>query len=115
MKRFESRQALRWALVDLAGEFMRLDQRIFELLQRIPLPADVEQMWDLEIGTDVAAELYGSLRCVKRDLVEEAISTLRAAAQTTEEQLRKEFRDRESQREAATVPPSKNQKEGGNE
>ena len=113
----EPKQALRRALMELVTELMRLDQQMFEILQRISLPADVEQMWDLKVAYSVTAGLHSGLRCVKTDLVEEAISRLRKTAQSTDEELREEFRDGQRRQaevaEAVTVSAPK-QRKGGN-
>jgi hypothetical protein len=84
-------RAVRSEVLEVVVELVRLDHRLFEIAQSLPLPADVGGMWENELPYSEAAELHATIECVKSDALAEAITTLRAMVQTTEADLRRHF------------------------
>ena len=78
-------------VLEVVVELVRLDQRLFEVVQDVPLPGDLVAMGEDEVPHSVGAQLSGIVNAVRNDLLKDAIATLTVAAQTTEEDLRKEF------------------------
>lgn len=89
-----SMHAAQSTIFEVALELTRLDRRLFELVQALPLPSDVFEMWEDQVPDNVCAHLVGIVQVVRSDLFKDAIATLMAAAQKTEEDLRKEFLER---------------------
>lgn len=88
-------------VLEVVVDLVRLDHRLFEITQSLPLPADLGGMWENEVPYSEAAELHATLGCVKSEALAEAITTLRTLAQTTDADLRREFVKRWTERGGA--------------
>ncbi len=85
------RRSPRAAVLEVALELQRLDQRLFEIVESVALPFDVGKMRQERVPRSVAAELYGIVEMVKTECLAEAVANLLSVAQVTEEQIREEF------------------------
>ena len=81
----------RAAVLEVALELQRLDQRLFEICESMVLPADVDKMRHERVPRTVMAELYGIVERVRSEPLAEAISELVKVTQTTEQEIREEF------------------------
>lgn len=88
------RRSPRSAVLEVALELQRLDQRLFEIGESVTLPFDVGKMRQERVPRTVAAELYGIVEMVRAEPLAEAVSSLVKVAQTSEEELREEFFER---------------------
>ncbi len=61
------------------------DAELEQLCKTLPEPTEDFDAW---------AELRGTLECVRTDLLEDAVATLRAAARRTQEEWHKAFQQR---------------------
>ncbi len=84
----------RAAVLEVALELQRLDQRLYEIGESVVLPFDVSKMRRDRVPRSVAAELYGIVEMVRAEPLAEAIANLQKAVQTSEEELREEFFER---------------------
>ncbi len=84
----------RAAVLEVALELQRLDQRLFEIGESVVLPFDISKMRRDRVPQSVAAELYGIVELVRAEPLAEAIANLLKVAQTSEEELREEFFER---------------------
>ncbi len=81
----------RLAVLEVALDLQRLDQRLFEILESVRLPIDVGKMREDRVPRTVLAEIHRIVEMVKLDYLAEAISSLLKVSETTEEELREEF------------------------
>jgi hypothetical protein len=88
------RRSPRAAVLEVALELQRLDQRLFEIGESVALPFDVVKMRQERVPRTVAAELHGIVELVRTEPLAEAIANLLKVAQTSEEELREEFFER---------------------
>jgi len=88
------RRSPRAAVLEVAFELQRLDQRLYEIGESVVLPFDVGKMRQERVPRTVAAELYGIVEMVRTEPLAEVIATLLKVAQTSEEELRAEFFER---------------------
>ena len=88
------RRSPQTAVLEVALELQRLDQRLFDLGQSVALPCDVSRMRQDRVPRTVAAELYAIVEMVRAEPLAAAIADLQKAAQTSEEELRAEFFER---------------------
>ena len=79
------------AVLEVALELQRLDQRLFEICDGLSLPVDVGRMRENRVPRTVSAELHGIVEMVKADYLAAAVVSLLQVAQVTEEQIREEF------------------------
>ncbi len=88
------RRSPRLAVLEVALDLQRLDQRLFEICDSMALPADVGKMRHGRVPRTVTAELYGIVEMVRTEPLAEAIAQLLKVAQTSEAELRAEFFER---------------------
>ncbi len=88
------RYSPRRAVLEVALDLQRLDQRLFEICESVVLPIDVGKMRRERVPRTVAAELYGTVELVRMEPLAEAIANLQKVARTSEEELREEFFER---------------------
>ena len=88
------RSSPRAAVLEVALELQRLDQRLFEIGELVVLPFDVSKMRQDRVPRTVAAELHGMVEMVRTEPLAEAITSLLKVAQTSEYELRAEFFER---------------------
>lgn len=79
-------------ILEIALEIARLDHRLGEIAATIALPPDFAEMNEELIPKDTAANLWGTIHCVRSDLLSDAIASLYKAVQVTDADLRDEFR-----------------------
>ncbi len=84
------------AVFEVALELARLDRRLAQIADSLPLPADVFDQFEDRVPATPAAQLYGVIGVVKVEL-RETIDVLLEAAQVDEVALRREFRKWEGQ------------------
>ena len=72
-------------LFRLRAKLRESDAELEQLCRSLPEPTE---------DFDARAELRGTLECVRKDLLEDAISTLRVAARRTEQEWRQAFEHR---------------------
>ena len=84
----------RGAVLEVALELQRLDQRLFEIGESLVLPVDVGKMRQDRVPRSVAAEIYGIVELVRTEPLADAITHLLKVAQTGESELREEFFER---------------------
>jgi len=85
-----SNRSMRACVFGVVSKLHELDTLLMDLCERLPLPADVSEMWELHRPMSFSAHLYGSLEAVRSDL-HEAVRTLLEAARHDEESLRIAF------------------------
>lgn len=83
---------IRGQIHDAVSELRRVDERLAELAESLPLPPDAEEMWDLQIPMSFTANLYAALGAVRSDCIQDAVATLRYAVGQTDASLRHEWR-----------------------
>lgn len=82
---------VRGDLLEIVSSLYELKHRVAALAQRLPLPPDVEQMWEAQIPSSALANLYSALEAVRSDCLEQGIATLLRAARQSDASLRSEF------------------------
>jgi len=78
------------AVIEVAIELIRLNKRLTDITEALPMPPDVDDMHENITPNTVAVNLHGIVRCVQNDLLLDAISTLICAANKTDADLRTE-------------------------
>ncbi|MCP4545768.1 MAG: hypothetical protein GY835_04795 [bacterium] len=86
------------AVLEVAIELIRLNKRLTDIAEAVPMPPDVDDMHENITPNTVAVNLHGIVRCVQSDLLLDAISTLIGAANKTDADLRTEHLTRERRR-----------------
>ena len=56
---------IRGRIRDAVSELHRLDDRLAELAESLPLPPDAAEMWDSQIPTSFTTNLYAALEAVR--------------------------------------------------
>ena len=69
----------------------RLDYLLFEVVQSLPMPADLEEMRQFEVAESSAVRLASVLEEVQAEYLQPAIQTLFSVAQTSDLALRREL------------------------
>lgn len=75
-------------LFEITLELTRIDRRLAEIRATIELPPDVDEMGEDLVPHDVNTHLSGVIGCVRSDLIEDAIATLKQASEITAAELR---------------------------
>ena len=91
-------QTQREATLTAAIELIQLDFRLAQIAESIPLPADVEEIFEDHHPATPASNLFASITAVKGEF-SRIQQTLLEAAQATEVTLRQEYR--QAQRRAS--------------
>jgi hypothetical protein len=84
-------QAGQDATFEVAIELARLDRRLAQIAESLPLPVDSEDLFEERVPATAATQLYGVIGGVKGEL-KEMIEVLLESAQISEAALRSEFR-----------------------
>jgi hypothetical protein len=79
-------------VLEMAIELIRLDNQLHQLAHSLPVPPDLSDMNNDWVPHDEGAHLHGVIQCVRSDLLQDAIATLRAAAHKKDSELRKDFK-----------------------
>lgn len=81
----------RWIVLRVTWKLMRLDYLLFEVVQTLPMPADLEQMREFLVPESSAARMASTLESVQSDYLRPAIQELWAIVQTSDVALRREM------------------------
>lgn len=95
------------AVLEVAIELIRLNKRLTDITEALPMPPDVDDMHENITPNTVAANLYGIVRCVQNDLPLDAISTLICAANKTDADLRAEHINTPNPRKETPMKPER--------
>ena len=76
------------AVLEVAIELVRMDHRLHQLATSLPLPPDLTEMENDEVPHDAAAYLHGVINCVRTDMIQSAVNSLRTAAYKSDSELR---------------------------
>ncbi len=80
----------RWMVLRVALKLVRLDYLLFEVVQSLPMPADLDQMRHFDVAESSSVRLASTLEEVQTDYLQPAIQVLWSVAQTSEVALRRE-------------------------
>ena len=86
----------RWMVLRATWKLMRLDYLLFEVVQALPMPADLEQMREFLVPETSAVRMASTLESVQSDYLRPAIQELWAVVQTSDVALRRELLRRTS-------------------
>ncbi len=81
----------RWMVLKVTWRLVRLDYLLFEVVQALPMPADVDRMREFTVPESSAVRLASTLESVQSDYLRPAIQELWAVAQTSDVGLRREL------------------------
>lgn len=81
----------RWMVLKAVDRLVRLDYLLFEVVQALPMPADLESMRDFTVPESSSVRLASTLESVQSDYLRPAIQELWAVAQTSDVALRREL------------------------
>lgn len=81
----------RWMVLKAVDRLVRLDYLLFEVVQALPMPADLESMRDFTVPESSSVRLASTLESVQSDYLQPAIQELWAVAQTSDVALRREL------------------------
>ncbi len=84
----------RWMVLMVVGRLVRLDYLLFEVVQALPMPADLEAMRNFTVPESSSVRLCSTLESVQSDYLRPAIQELWAVAQTSDVALRRELSGR---------------------
>lgn len=91
MTRYRTLAEVQDEVVEVAVELVRINKRLNDLAQSVPLPPDIEQMRKNRVPETGAVYLHGMIDVVRQDLLDDAIATLLAGANRRDVDLREEF------------------------
>jgi hypothetical protein len=81
----------RWVVLKAVCRLVRLDYLLFEVVQALPMPADLEQMRSFTVPESSAVRMASTLESVQSDYLQPAIEELRTVLQTSDVALRAEL------------------------
>ncbi len=81
----------RWMVLKVTWRLMRLDYVLFEVVQALPMPADLDRMREFTVPESSAVRMASTLESVQSDYLRPAIQELWAVAQTSDVGLRREL------------------------
>ena len=84
----------RWMVLKIAWRLVRLDYLLFEVVQALPMPADLDRMRDFTVPESSAVRMASTLESVQSDYLRPAIQELWAVVQTSDVALRRELSGR---------------------
>ena len=85
----------RWMVLRVTWRLVRLDYLLFEVVQTLPMPADLERMRAFKVPESSAVRMASTLESVQSDYLRPAIEELWAVARTSDVALRSELSRRE--------------------
>ncbi len=80
----------RWMVLRVALKLTRLDYLLFEVVQSLPMPADLDQMRRFDAAESSSVRLASTLEEVQADYLQPAIQMLCSVVQTSDVALRRE-------------------------
>ncbi len=81
----------RWMVLKVTWRLVRLDYLLFEVVQALPMPADLDRMREFTVPESSAVRMASTLESVQSDYLRPAIQELWAVAQTSDVALRREL------------------------
>ena len=81
----------RWVVLKVTWRLVRLDYLLFEVVQALPMPADLDQMREFKVPESSAVRLASTLERVQSDYLQPAIEELFAVVRTSDVALRREL------------------------
>ena len=84
----------RWMVLKAVDRLVRLDYLLFEVVQALPMPPDLESMRDFTSPENSAVRMASTLEEVQAEYLRPAIQELWAVAQTSDVALRRELSGR---------------------
>lgn len=81
----------RWMILRIALKLTRLDYLLFEVVQSLPMPPDLDEMREFEVAESSSVRLASTLEEVHAEYLQPAIQTLWSVAQTSDVALRREL------------------------
>ncbi len=81
----------RWMVLKAICRLVRLDYLLFEVVQALPMPADLDRMRDFTVPESSAVRMASTLESVQSDYLQPAIEELRAVLRTSDVALRREL------------------------
>ena len=84
----------RWMVLRVVGRLVRLDYLLFEVVQALPMPADLDRMRDFTVPESSTVRMASTLESVQSDYLRPAIHELWAVAQISDVTLRHELSGR---------------------
>ena len=80
-------------VLKVVSRLVRLDYLLFEVVQALAMPADLERMRNFTVPESSSVRLASTLESVQSDYLRPAIQELWAVAQTSDVALRLSWRD----------------------
>ena len=84
----------RWMVLKAVDRLVRLDYLLFEVVQALPMPPDLERMRNFTVSESSSVRMASTLESVQSDYLRPAIQELWAVAQTSDVALRRELAGR---------------------
>ena len=84
----------RWMVLKAVDRLVRLDYLLFEVVQALPMPPDLESMRDFTVPESSSVRMASTLESVQAEYLRPAIQELWAVAQTSDVALRRELSGR---------------------
>ena len=84
----------RWMVLKAVDRLVRLDYLLFEVVQALPMPPDLERMRDFTVPESSSVRMASMLESVQAEYLRPAIQELWAVAQTSDVALRRELSGR---------------------
>ena len=81
----------RWMVLRVALKLVRLDYLLFEVVQSLPMPPDLDEMREFEVAENSSVRLASTLEDVQGNYLQPAIQELWSVAQTSDVALRREL------------------------
>jgi len=81
----------RWMVLLAVNRLVRLDYLLFEVVQALPVPPDLDRMRDYKVPESSAVRMASTLESVQAEYLRPAIQELWAVAQTSDVALRREL------------------------
>ena len=81
----------RWMVLRATWRLVRLDYLLFEVVQALPMPADLDRMREFRVPENSAVRMASTLESVHSDYLQPAIQELWAVVQTSDVMLRREL------------------------
>ncbi len=80
----------RWMVLRVTWKLMQLDYLLFEVVQALPMPPDLDRMREFTVPETSAVRMASMLESVHSDYLRPAIQELWAVVQTSDAALRRE-------------------------
>ena len=84
----------RWMVLKVVCRLVRLDFLLFEVVQALPMPADLDRMREFKVPENSAVRMASMLESVQSDYLQPAIQELWAVVQVSDVALRRELERR---------------------